>query len=52
MAAAKRYSVEQIIAKLRELEKRQTPEVSIPPTPEQLGISDQPSVGGGRGASG
>ncbi|MCR6712566.1 MAG: transposase [Demequina sp.] len=41
MAAAKRYSVEQIIAKLREMEKLQASGVSIPAAAKKLGISDQ-----------
>jgi len=41
MAAAKRYSVEPIIAKLREMEKLQASGVSIPAACKKLGISDQ-----------
>lgn len=41
MAAAKRYSVEQIVAKLREMEKLQAQGVSIPAACKRLGFSDQ-----------
>ena len=41
VAGAKRYSVEQIIAKLREMEKLQASGVSIPAACKRLGISDQ-----------
>ena len=38
---SKRYSVEQIIAKLREAEKLQGQGLTIPATCKRLGISDQ-----------
>lgn len=38
---AKRYSVEQIVAKLREAEKLQGQGLTIPQTCKRLGISDQ-----------
>ena len=41
MAAAKRYSPEQIVAKLREHEKLQGQGVTIPAACKRLGISDQ-----------
>ena len=41
MAAAKRYSTEQIVAKLREMEKLQAQGMSIPAACKKLGISDQ-----------
>jgi transposase-like protein len=41
MAAAKRYSTEQIVAKLREMEKLQAQGLSIPAACKRLGISDQ-----------
>ena len=41
MAAAKRYSTEQIVAKLREMEKLQAQGLSIPAACKKLGISDQ-----------
>lgn len=41
MAAAKRYTVEQIVAKLREAEKLQAQGLTIPAACERLGISDQ-----------
>jgi transposase-like protein len=37
----KRYSVEQIVAKLREAEKLQAQGMTIPQTCKRLGISDQ-----------
>ena len=39
--ASKRYSVEQIVAKLREAEKLQGQGLTIPQTCKRLGISDQ-----------
>jgi putative transposase len=41
MAAAKKYSVEQIIAKLREVEKLQGQGMSIPQAAKKIGITDQ-----------
>lgn len=41
MAAAKRYTTEQIVAKLREMEKLQAQGLSIPAATKRLGISDQ-----------
>ena len=41
MAAAKRYTTEQIVAKLREMEKMQAQGMSIPAATKRLGISDQ-----------
>lgn len=41
MAAAKRYTTEQIVAKLREMEKLQAQGSSIPAACKKLGISDQ-----------
>lgn len=41
MAAAQRYTTEQIVAKLREIEKLQAQGVSIPASCKKLGISDQ-----------
>ena len=41
MAAAKRFSIEQIIAKLREAEKLQAEGLTIPQTCKRLQISDQ-----------
>ncbi|WP_082099438.1 MULTISPECIES: transposase [Demequina] len=41
MAAAKRYTTEQIVAKLREMEKLQAQGMSIPAACKRLGISDQ-----------
>jgi transposase len=41
MAASKKYSVEQIIAKLREIEKLQAQGMSIPAAAKKLGITDQ-----------
>jgi putative transposase len=41
MAAAKRYSPEQIVAKLREAEKLQGQGLTIPQSCKKLGISDQ-----------
>lgn len=41
MPAAKRFSVEQIIAKLREAEKLQAEGLTIPQTCKRLQISDQ-----------
>lgn len=41
MAAAKRYTTEQIVAKLREMEKLQAEGLSIPAATKRLGISDQ-----------
>jgi transposase-like protein len=41
MAAAKRYSPEQIVAKLREHEKLQGQGLTIPAACKRLGISDQ-----------
>jgi putative transposase len=41
MAARKRYSVEQIIAKLREAEKLQAQGLTIPQACKRLQISDQ-----------
>jgi putative transposase len=38
---AKRYSVEQIVAKLREMEKLQGQGLTIPQACKRLGISDQ-----------
>jgi len=38
---AKRYSVEQIVAKLREAEKLQGQGMTIPQTCKKLGVSDQ-----------
>jgi transposase len=49
MAAAKKYSVEQIIAKLREVEKLQGQGLSIPAAAKKLGITDQTFIGGGCG---
>jgi transposase len=39
--AQKRHSVEQIIAKLREVEKLQAQGVSIPAAAKKVGITDQ-----------
>jgi len=41
MARAKRYSAEQIVAKLREHEKLQAQGLTIPQACKRLGISDQ-----------
>ena len=41
MAAAKKYSVEQIVAKLREHEKLQEQGLTIPQACKRIGISDQ-----------
>lgn len=41
MAAAKRYTTEQIVAKLREMAKLQAQGMSIPAACKRLGISDQ-----------
>ena len=41
MAAAKRFTVEQIVAKLREAEKPQAQGLTIPQTCKRLQISDQ-----------
>ena len=41
MAAKKRYTTEQIVAKLREMEKLQAQGLSIPAACKRLGISDQ-----------
>ena len=41
MAAPKKYSVEQIIAKLREVEKLQGQGMSIPQAAKKIGITDQ-----------
>jgi putative transposase len=42
---AKRFSVEQIVAKLREAEKLQGQGLTIPQVCKRLGISDQTSWG-------
>lgn len=41
MAAGKRYTTEQIVAKLREMERLQGQGLSIPAACKRLGISDQ-----------
>ena len=41
MAAAKRYSAEQIVAKLREREKLQGQGLTIPQACKRIGVSDQ-----------
>lgn len=41
MPAAKRFTVEQIIAKLREVEKLQGQGMSIPVAAKKIGITDQ-----------
>jgi transposase len=41
MAAAKKYSVEQIIAKLREVERLQGQGMAIPAAAKKIGITDQ-----------
>lgn len=41
MAAAKRYTTEQIVAKLREAEKLQGQGMTIPQLCKKLGVSDQ-----------
>ena len=41
MAAGKRYSAEQIVAKLREMEKLQAQGLSIPAACKRIGVSDQ-----------
>ena len=41
MAAAKRYSAEQIVAKLREHEKLQAQGLTIPQACKRIGVSDQ-----------
>jgi transposase-like protein len=41
MAASKRYSVEQIVAKLREMERLQGQGLTIPQACKRIGISDQ-----------
>ena len=41
MVPAKRFSVEQIVAKLREAEKLQGQGMTIPQSCKRLGISDQ-----------
>jgi putative transposase len=41
MAAAKRYTTEQIVQKLREMEKLQAQGLAIPAACKRLGISDQ-----------
>src|SRR3954464_12930467 len=41
MASRKRYSVEQIVAKLREAEKHQAQGLTIPQSCKRLGISEQ-----------
>jgi putative transposase len=41
MAAAKRYSAEQIVAKLREHEKLQGQGLTIPQASKRIGVSDQ-----------
>ncbi len=46
MAAAKKYSVEQIVAKLREHEKLQGQGLTIPQACKRIGISDQTSTAG------
>lgn len=48
MAAAKRYTSEQIVAKLREMEKLQAQGMSIPAACKRLQISERRrSIGGG-----
>jgi transposase-like protein len=60
MAAAKRYTAEQIVAKLREHEKLQGQGLTIPQACKRIGISDQTfyrwrikygALKGGRGAA-
>lgn len=60
MAAAKTYSVEQIIAKLREVERLQRQGLSIPQAAKKIGVTDRTiyrwrlrlrSAEGGRGAA-
>lgn len=41
MAAKKRYSTEQIVQKLREMEKLQAQGLSIPAACKRIGVSDQ-----------
>lgn len=41
MAAAKRYTAEQIVAKLREAEKHQAQGATIPGVCKKLGVSEQ-----------
>lgn len=41
MAAAKRFTTEQIVAKLREAEKLQAQGLTIPQVCKRLGVSDQ-----------
>jgi transposase-like protein len=41
MARSKRYSVEQIVAKLREMERLQGQGLTIPQACKRIGISDQ-----------
>lgn len=41
MAAAKRYTVEQVVAKLREHEKLQGQGLTIPQACKRIGVSDQ-----------
>ena len=41
MAAAKRYSAEQIVAKLREMERLQGQGLTIPQACKRIGVSDQ-----------
>jgi len=43
---AKRYSVEQIVAKLREAEKHQAQGLTIPQSCKRLGISEQTFIAG------
>jgi|GEM_PF-5572534 len=47
MAAVKNYSVEQIIATLRKVEKLQGQATSIPAAAKKPGITDQTFTGGG-----
>ena len=44
---AKRYSVEQIVAKLRDAEKHQVQGLAIPQSCKRLGISEQTFIAGG-----
>jgi putative transposase len=44
---AKRYSVEQIVAKFREAEKLQAQGLTIPQACKRLGIGDQTFTAGG-----
>ena len=46
MAAAKRYTTEQIVAKLREAEKLQGQGLTVPQVCKRLGVAGSNPVGG------